>query len=99
MKNRLKWMIRDDEGLPDNKIPRKRARLQNDNRYDIVDTRQPMRFKWGLITVENNTWKILQKKKKNFRVINRKFICKETTCELQIPSNFKEVMDQKSPGK
>ena len=49
-------MVRDDEGFSEDEIPRKRARRQKDTRDDIMDTREPIRFKEDLITVENKTW-------------------------------------------
>ena len=57
MKNRLRWMVRDDEGFLEDEIPRNKSRHQKDTRDDTMDTREPMRFKWCFISVENKTQK------------------------------------------
>ena len=51
-------MVRDDEGLSEDKIPINRTRHHKDTRDDMMSTREPMMFKGGFITVENKTWKI-----------------------------------------
>ena len=56
MKNILRRILRDDEGYSVDYTPRNRAHLKKDTRDDLMDIRQPMRFKEDLITVKNNTW-------------------------------------------
>ena len=46
-------MVRDDEGFSEDEIPRKKARHQKDTIDDIIDNREPMRFKGGFTTVDN----------------------------------------------
>ena len=100
LKNRLHRMVRDDEGLSENGIPRNKSRRKKETRIDIVDTREPMRFKRGFVTVENKTWKNPTKDDKNcFCLFNQKVTSQEPTRGIQIPSNFKEIVDHKSPVK
>ena len=49
-------MVIDDEGFLDDEIRREEKSRQKDTRDDIMDTREPIRFKEDLITVENKTW-------------------------------------------
>ena len=41
----------------------------------------------------------MTKEENIFRGFNRKVRSKDPTCELQIPSNFKGILDHKSPVK
>ena len=59
-------MVRDDEGFSEDEIPIKRACHHKDTRYAIMDTKEPMRFKGDLITIENKTRKNLIEEEKNF---------------------------------
>ena len=97
LKNRLSLMIRDDEGLSEDKIPINKSRRQKETRNDIMYTRESMRFKWVFITVDNRTWKHITVEDKHFvRLFNQKVRYQEPTCGLQIISNFRERMDHKS---
>ena len=68
--------------------------------YDIINTREPMRFKGDFINVENKVWNVFTEVDNNFVFLFiQNVISKETECELQIPSKFKELMDQKTTSK
>ena len=89
-------MVRDDEGSSEDKIPFNRASQQKYTIYDIMDTREPRRFKGGLISMENKTWKNLTEEDNNFVLLfNQRVGYKYPTCELQISPKFKELLDQK----
>ena len=67
-----------------------------DTGYDIIYTKEPIRFKGGFITVDNKAWKIYNIiRQEFFLLLNQNVRSKDPTCELQIPSNFMELMDQK----
>ena len=89
-------MVRDDEVFLEEKITRNRSLRQRNIRDDILDTRKKMKFKGDLITIQNNTLINISKEDKHcVSLFNRKVRYKEPKCELQIPPNFKELMEQK----
>ena len=66
-------------------------------RNSIMDNIEPMMFEGVFVTVKNNTWGNITEEDNNLvDLFNQRFIYQESTCELQIPSNFKERVDQKS---
>ena len=75
-------MVRDDEGLSEDKISRRRALLQKDTRDDIMNTIEPIIFKENFVTVETNIWNNLTEEVNNlFWLFNQKVRSKYPTCE------------------
>ena len=75
-------MVRDDEGLSEDNISRRRALLQKDTRDDIMNTIEPISFKENFVTVETNIWNNLTEEVNNlFWLFNQKVGSKYPTCE------------------
>ena len=67
-------MVRYDEIFSEDEISSDKSRCQKYTRDDSMNTREPMRFKGGFVTLENNTWKNITKEDKIFSTCSTKIL-------------------------
>ena len=90
-------MVTNDEVFSEDESPRKGELHKKDAIDNIIGTREPMVFKEDFINMGNKTCKHISIEDKHFvRLFNQKVRSKDPTYELEIPSNFKELMYQRT---